>query len=76
MGTNIKKRLFLGNLPDGINDKDIRSRFSKFGQVNNVDIKVKKVSDERESSTFAFVELSVPSESQLQQCKYFTLHVD
>lgn len=65
----MKKRLFLGNLPDGINEKEIREKFNKFGQINSVDIKVKKVNDGRESSTFAFVELSVPSESQLQQCK-------
>ena len=65
-----KKRLFLGNLPDGINEKDIRKRFDRFGQVASVEIKVKKINDGKESSTFAFVELST-SPHQLYECKLY-----
>ena len=64
-----KKRLFLGNLPDGVGENDIRKRFDRFGQVSSVEIKVKKINDGKESSTFAFVELAT-SALQLDQCKY------
>ena len=64
-----KKRLFLGNLPDGVGENDIRKRFDRFGQVSSVEIKVKKINDGKESSTFAFVELAT-SALQLDQCRY------
>jgi len=62
------KMLFLDNLPDGIGETDIRKRFDRFGQVSSVEIKVKKINDGKESSTFAFVELAT-SPRQLDECK-------
>lgn len=67
----VKKRLFLGNLPDGASEKDIRKKFERFGSVSAVEIKYKKVNDGNESSTFAFVELSL-SEDKFNECEYIS----
>lgn len=62
-----KKRFFLGNLPDGVSENDIRAKFERFGSILNVEIKVKKVNDGKESNTFGFIELDV-SDIKLNEC--------
>lgn len=65
----VKKRLFLGNLPEGVSEKDVRNKFTRFGKVSSVEIKSKKALDGKESSTFGFVELFLSSEALLGACK-------
>lgn len=36
------KRIFVGGLAESISESDLRDRFSKFGTVENVEMKVKK----------------------------------
>ena len=68
------KRLFLGNLPPDVTEKDVRHKFSSFGSISSVEIKSKKLladasnNNGHESSTFAFVELALPSDAQLAEC--------
>ncbi|KAJ2948429.1 hypothetical protein O0L34_g7672 [Tuta absoluta] len=52
----IQTRLFVGNLPDKTNEKDLRAAFSAYGQVTNLDLKTKAADDDRRN--FAFVTLS------------------
>jgi len=62
------KRLFIGNLPDGITDSDVRRQFGGYGKISSLEIKTKKGVDGKAISTFAFVDLIV-SGSKLSQCK-------
>lgn len=64
MGT---KRLFIGGLHLGITDAEIIERFSKFGNVKNVDIKVKTGSEGSPSKVFAYVDIET-SDIDLKKC--------
>ena len=37
-----EKRLFVGGLFHGVTEQQVRERFDKFGQVNSVNVRVKK----------------------------------
>ncbi|XP_061720360.1 nucleolar protein 8 [Cydia pomonella] len=52
-----KTRLFVGNLPNNFEENELRSVFSKFAEVTNLDIKSKPAA-ENEASKFAFVTIS------------------
>lgn len=62
------KRLFVGNLPDGITDSEVRRQFGNYGRISSLEIKTKKGIDGKVNSTFAFIDLIV-SGSKLSQCK-------
>lgn len=61
-------RLFVGNLPENTEDKDVFSAFSVFGEITNVDLKVKNGAG-NENKKFAFVSLSAPN-VDVESCKY------
>ncbi|KAI5643002.1 RNA recognition motif domain-containing protein [Phthorimaea operculella] len=52
----IQTRLFVGNLPDATSENDLRSAFSAYGEVTNLDLKTKAADDDKRN--FAFVTLS------------------
>ncbi|KAH9642504.1 hypothetical protein HF086_008914 [Spodoptera exigua] len=64
-------RLFVGNLPDNTEEKELYSAFSSFGEITNVDLKCKP-GDAKESKKFAFVTLSAGN-GEVESCiKHFT----
>jgi len=62
------KRLFVGNLPHGIADSEVRGQFGNYGKISSLEIKSKKGADGNVIATFAFIDLTV-SGSRLSQCK-------
>ncbi|XP_075981368.1 putative RNA-binding protein CG14230 [Anticarsia gemmatalis] len=59
-------RLFVGNLPDNTQEKELQSAFSVFGEITNLDLKSKAGTD-NESKKFAFVSLSA-SNADIESC--------
>ncbi|RWS08068.1 putative RNA-binding protein CG14230-like protein [Dinothrombium tinctorium] len=55
------KRLYVGNLSQIVTESDLKDLFSKFGEVRDVEIKVKNV-DEKQK-TFAYVDLQIEDHS-------------
>jgi RNA recognition motif-containing protein len=64
----VTKRLFVGNLPDGVTENEIRPLFNKFGRIDTLEIKTKKGVDGDVVSTFAFVDFCT-SDAKLSKCK-------
>lgn len=60
-------RLFVGNLPENTEANDLRSAFSVFGEITNLDLK-SKPGDGNESKKFAFVSLSADNVT-VESCK-------
>ncbi len=63
------RRLFVGNLPNGVADAEVRRAFEKFGLVASLELKTKKAADGEVLSTFAFVDLTA-SDKQLSKCEF------
>lgn len=61
-----RKRLFIGKLFEGVKDDDLIKRFSPFGRVINVDLKVKHSGEA--SITFAFIDVEI-NQQNLAKCK-------
>lgn len=61
-------RLFVGNLPNNVEENVLRSVFSNYGQVTNLDIKSKSAI-ENDPKKFAFVTISSPN-NDVETCKY------
>ncbi|XP_063367065.1 nucleolar protein 8 [Cydia amplana] len=59
-------RLFVGNLPNTFEQNELRSAFSKFAEVTNLDIKSKPAT-ENEGSKFAFVTIS-GANNEIEAC--------
>lgn len=70
-------RLFVGNLPENTEEKELYSAFSHFGEITNVDLKCKP-GDTKESKKFAFVSLSADN-GNVESCKLtsvkFLIHI-
>ena len=41
----VQKRLYIGGLYEGVKDVDLWQRFSSYGAISGIDIKVKKDSE-------------------------------
>ncbi|XP_026763099.2 probable RNA-binding protein CG14230 [Galleria mellonella] len=50
-------RLFVGNIPESTNESELRSAFSVYGKITNLDIKSKST-NENDQKKFAFVTLA------------------
>ncbi|XP_033746768.1 nucleolar protein 8-like isoform X2 [Pecten maximus] len=61
------KRLFVGGLYNNIAESELRDRFSKFGDVDNIEIKTKKNSDGVPEKTFAYLDVNI-TEENLKKC--------
>ncbi|XP_059469977.1 nucleolar protein 8 isoform X2 [Neocloeon triangulifer] len=57
-----ESRLFLGNLPPGISDDDLRQRLKKYGKLSDVNIKQKVDHVGKVTATFAHCTLSTKSD--------------
>ncbi|XP_026729488.1 probable RNA-binding protein CG14230 [Trichoplusia ni] len=64
-------RLFVGNLPENTEDKDVLSAFSVFGEITNIDLKTKNGAG-NENKKFAFVSLSAPNVDVESCIKHFS----
>lgn len=67
---NPSKRIFVGNLPNSVNEDVLRKEFSAYGRVEKVDLKVKGIGDAQ--TQFAFITLVDTSDHDVNKCKYFT----
>ena len=45
----VQKRIYIGGLYESVKDVDLRQRFSSYGNISGIDIKVKKDSEGTES---------------------------
>ncbi|XP_048742139.2 nucleolar protein 8-like isoform X2 [Ostrea edulis] len=61
------KRVFIGGLFPEVTEGEIRDRFGRFGEVEDVEIKRKKTDGESLDKTFAYVNLNI-SEESLSKC--------
>ncbi len=55
-------KIYVGNLPDGVTEEELRQEFGAFGGVTSVSIVTDKYSGQ--SRGFGFVEMAVVSEGQ------------
>lgn len=63
-------RIFVGNLPTDIVEKDVENEFASYGTVNKVEVKHKRDPLTTDiMSTFAFITISI-TDSLLNQCNY------
>lgn len=60
-------RLFVGNLPDSLNENALRKVFSSYGDITNFDLKTKP-GTENDKKKFAFITLSA-SNFNIESCK-------
>lgn len=63
-------RMYLGNLPPDINEKNIRERLKSYGRAADVDIKHRKDHEGRVTATFAHFTLAI-EKGNIEQCKNF-----
>lgn len=54
----MKKRLFIGNLPETITESDLLKKISTYGNVDSIELK------EKPSGKFAFVDF-IPKENNI-----------
>lgn len=60
-------RLFVSNLPENIDESDLVSAFTTYGEIVSVDLKSKSASTD-EQRKFAFITLSA-SNYDIESCK-------
>lgn len=64
-----EKRLFVGGLTPKINEKDLENIFSRFGEINNIELKSKYDTVQDQTKVFAFIEIKIKP-NDLASCKY------
>jgi RNA recognition motif-containing protein len=62
-------RMYLGNLPPDISEKNIRERLKAFGRAADVDIKHRKDHEGRVTATFAHFSLALVNQGDIEKCK-------
>lgn len=60
-------RLFVGNIPENTNQREVAAVFSTFGEIVKLDLKSRNEGENKKS--FAFVTLSA-SNYEVESCKY------
>uniref|UniRef100_A0A7M4FQT7 Nucleolar protein 8 n=1 Tax=Crocodylus porosus TaxID=8502 RepID=A0A7M4FQT7_CROPO len=66
-GKKILKRLYVGGLGHTVSEGELQERFSKFGEVTNVEILTRKDEQGNPMKSFAYINISI-SESDLKKC--------
>ncbi|KAI5239215.1 Nucleolar Protein 8 [Manis pentadactyla] len=61
------KRLFVGGLGQNISKADLHNQFSRFGEVSDVDIIIRKDNEGNPQKVFAYVNIRV-AEADLKKC--------
>lgn len=67
----MKKRLFVGNLGSSVTDSDLKEKFSRFGDVENVELHTKKDESGKTFKTFAYLDLSIDQEKLVNCIKTY-----
>lgn len=63
----MKKRLFVGNLGTAVKHKHLKEKFSKFGDVENVELHTKNDESGKPFKKFAYLDMNI-SQEQLVEC--------
>ncbi|XP_059572034.1 nucleolar protein 8 isoform X1 [Alligator mississippiensis] len=66
-GKKILKRLYVGGLGHTVSEGELQERFSKFGEVTDVEILTRKDEQGNPMKSFAYINISI-SESDLKKC--------
>ncbi|KAK6176824.1 hypothetical protein SNE40_015052 [Patella caerulea] len=64
---NSLKRIHIGGLTPNITKKELKEKFSSFGKVQDVEIKIKKDMDGEVFNTFAYIDIDA-EDSSIQKC--------
>ncbi|XP_037518704.1 nucleolar protein 8 [Rhipicephalus sanguineus] len=67
----MKKRLFVGNLGSSVTDGDLREKFARFGEVENVELHTKKDESGKPFKTFAYLDLNIDQENLVNCIKTY-----
>ncbi|KAH8021125.1 hypothetical protein HPB51_012520 [Rhipicephalus microplus] len=67
----MKKRLFVGNLGSAVTDSELREKFARFGDVENVELHTKKDESGRPFKTFAYLDLNIDQENLVNCIKTY-----
>uniref|UniRef100_A0A3P8W659 Nucleolar protein 8 n=2 Tax=Cynoglossus semilaevis TaxID=244447 RepID=A0A3P8W659_CYNSE len=60
-------RLYIGGLSNSVTQKDLKDRFGKFGDVQDVELRTKRDEEGVPFKTFAYVNLNI-SDADLKKC--------
>ncbi|CAM4579214.1 unnamed protein product, partial [Eretmochelys imbricata] len=63
----VLKRLYVGGLGYTVSEAELQERFSKFGNVTDVEIVIRKDEQGNPMKTFAYINISI-SEADLKRC--------
>uniref|UniRef100_A0A1E1XC01 Putative nucleolar protein 8 n=1 Tax=Amblyomma aureolatum TaxID=187763 RepID=A0A1E1XC01_9ACAR len=67
----MKKRLFVGNLGSTVTGRDLKEKFARFGDVDNVELHTKKDESGKPFKTFAYVDLDTDQEKLVNCIKTY-----
>lgn len=67
----MKKRLFVGNLGSSVTDSDLKEKFSRFGDVENVELHTKQDESGKTFKTFAYLDLNIDQEKLVNCIKTY-----
>uniref|UniRef100_A0A131YXT7 RRM domain-containing protein n=1 Tax=Rhipicephalus appendiculatus TaxID=34631 RepID=A0A131YXT7_RHIAP len=67
----MKKRLFVGNLGSKVTDSDLREKFARFGEVENVELHTKTDESGKPFKTFAYLDLNIDQENLVNCIKTY-----
>lgn len=67
----MKKRLFVGNLGSSVTDNDLKEKFARFGEVENVELHTKKDESGKPFKTFAYLDLNIDQEKLVNCIKTY-----
>lgn len=67
----MRKRLFVGNLVFTVTDRDLKERFARFGDVDNVELHTKKDEFGKPLKMFAYVDLNIDQEKLVNCIKTY-----
>uniref|UniRef100_A0A8C4WLQ5 RRM domain-containing protein n=1 Tax=Gopherus evgoodei TaxID=1825980 RepID=A0A8C4WLQ5_9SAUR len=63
----VLKRLYVGGLGHTVSEAELQERFSKFGNVTDAEIVIRKDDQGNTMKTFAYINISI-SEADLKRC--------
>ncbi|KAK8771500.1 hypothetical protein V5799_025256 [Amblyomma americanum] len=67
----MKKRLFVGSLGSTVTDRDLKEKFARFGDVDNVELHTKKDESGKPFKMFAYVDLDTDQEKLVNCIKTY-----
>lgn len=67
----MKKRLFVGNLSSSVKENELREKFQRFGDVENVEMHSKRDDSGNTFKTFAYLDLNITQEKLVNCIKTY-----